>query len=391
MLIGLGLTVAGIYAAVSSGLESPFWLAAGALIIAVLAAWIAASAHFRLSRIKSDYFQLAGQFERAVYRLEKRNDMAQSRLTQVAGKLEQQNSPRKKTSPQSTFVPDATQPAATIIAHPRLAKSGIRMKPMMIEGGIAAAERMSRERKAIERSFKKAVETGNFPLSLQPVLEMPDGQPVAYLAFGRLADHDLSADAGLPESIDSADFCERLVLQAARVSGQLLNTGNTKTPIVCGLSEEFVGDSERVQRLARMLQSQPALPGALIFAIGAEMARSDFFARSGIDQLAATGADFAISGPLDQIADRPARSSLPVALILLNADEIGEDANKNTVQSLALATVPSKAKLVAAKAEGEQLQIALQDRGIRFLTSDRAAPARLVKPVAAANPAIMAG
>ena len=230
LLIVPGLTAAAIYAVVRSGLGSPFWLASGALIVAVFAAALAAGAHLRLGRARQDYELLAVQFEQAIKRLENRDGASQARLTAIEQAADTNKPSKRKPAADFPAASDAPRPMADIIPHPKAAANKTAMKPRMIEGGLAAAERLTRQRRAIERGFKKAAETGQFPLCLQPVLQMPEATPVAYIASGRFAEHDLPAFGELCDGIDRANYVDLMLIQASRVTRQLADGGGDGAP-----------------------------------------------------------------------------------------------------------------------------------------------------------------
>jgi hypothetical protein len=216
-------------------------------------------------------------------------------------------------------------------------------------------------------------------LSLQPILEMPGAVPAAYLAFGRLQDQDYAADERLPETLDRAEFCEQLISYATRVSGKLADDNFARTPIICGLTAEFLADREKVDGLAAAIGAQRALANALIFSIPAKMTGSVALQKDALDKIAATGARFAVVGDVASLKIRKARAKLPLAYILTDARDFNDEASFTVLRSLVSKASGESAAVVGLGAETERMQIALMDAGVRYVTSSRAAPARMVK------------
>jgi hypothetical protein len=374
LLFALALAGASLFAATRPGADQPYWLAVIALSLAAPALCIAVIAHFRFQRIRQRYARLAEDLEQAVYRLEKRNDLAQTRLTELASAA----GPVKLWSPAKASERDySAEPAYSAdAAAVKLERSA---KPAKLKTAAREPIRLAREHRAVDHSPRRPIESGPFPLSLQPILEMPGAVPSAYMAFGRLADHDYAADERLPETLDRAEFCEQLIAYATHVSGRLADDNFARTPIVCGLTAEFLADKEKVERLVSAIEAQPSLSNALIFSIPAKMTGSVALQKDALDKIAATGVRFAVVGDVASQKIRKARAKLPLAYILTEAKDFNDDSSLNVLRALVSKAGNESAAVVGLGAETERMQIALLDAGVRHVTSSRAAPARLVK------------
>jgi hypothetical protein len=374
LLFALALAAAAVFAATRPGADKPYWIAVIALSFAAPALCIAVIAHFRLQRIKQRYAHLAEDLQQAVYRLEKRNDLAQTRLTELASAA----GPVKLWNPAKASERDySTQPAYSPDPVPAMPER--LQRPAKSKTVAREPIRLAREHRAVDKSPKKTIEPGPFPLSLQPILEMPGAVPSAYLAFGRLQEQDYAADERLPETLDRAEFCDQLIAYATRISDRLSDVNLARTPVICGLTAEFLADKERVERLAGAISAQPFLSNALIFSVPAKMTGSVALQKDALDKIAATGVRFAVVGDVASLKIRRARAKLPLAYILTNAKDVSDDASLQALRSLVAKASSESAAFVGLGAETERMQIALMDAGVRHMTSSRVAPVRVVK------------
>jgi hypothetical protein len=379
MPVALALAAASVYAAFRFRPDIPFWLAAGGLALALTAVLLAGAAHYRLGRLRRDYAGLADRFEQSVYRLEKRNDLAQTRLTQMANG----NAPFAARSAAEhrergfSWQEEGANPI--VFASTAPARSHSPSKTEKGQTRFALPERLAREHKSAGKSAKALADLGPFPLTLQPILEMPDAVPTAYIAFGRLADKDHGADEALPETFDKAEFCDRLIAYAIRNCEQLIDSNGAPTPVICGLTAEFLADSDKVRHLVTIMNSRPALSKSLIFSIPAKMTGTVALQRDALDRIAATGVKFAVAGDLASLAIRKSRAKLPLAYILASAHEFSSDASLAVLRSLVSKASAEAIRIVGLGADAETVQMSLMDAGVRHVTSSKAAPPRLLK------------
>ena len=379
LLFSLAVACAGTLAALRPGADIVYWIAVIALAIAAPAAGLAVAAHAKLSRIKSDHALLCAKFDDAVYRLEKRNDVAQTRLTL----LSPGGAPLAAQA--TTPLPENTPATPDEVATPILLTSAAMAKsPMPVKAGKAMArpslpEKLARQRKTAGKAAQKPVDSQPVLLSLQPVLEMPDATLKAYIAFGRQGGQDWFADDALPEAFERAEFCDRLISLAIRNCEQLKDGSGAPVPVICGLTAEFVADPEKVKQLSSVMYARPSLARSLIFSVPAKMTGTVALQRVALDRLAATGVKFAVSGDLASLSTRKARAKLPLAFILAPAHAFSGDGQIDALRAIVLTARTECAEFVVLNADSQALQFALMDAGVRHVTSAEAAPPRLLK------------
>lgn len=380
ILITAGLAAAVLFWAWQAGFGTPFWLACGAVVVSVLALLLALGANARLSRLRSDYAQLSAQFELAMGRLEKQANALQARLAVNEQAADSAKTPRRKSAPDAPEDAEAHRPMAQIIAHPKAGTNKTAAKPHMIEGGLAAAERLTRQRRAVERGFKKAVNTGQFPLCLQPVLSMPEGVPVAYIASARIADQDLPAFGEPGEGIDRSHYTDLMLVHALRAARQLADLGGADTPVICQLSLEFLLDSKRFGLFASAIEAQPQAAEAVVAALPRMSESETEAAFAALDRLARSGMRFAVCGNHGNLARLLKRIAAPVAYFFVPAKSFADRPARTALRDIAAFAGSRKAQLVAMEADSERLQLSLMEEDVRLVTSAAAAPPRLVKP-----------
>lgn len=377
-----GFLGAGAYWAFQSGYGPAFWLAAS-VAAAGGAALMALAANMRLSRLRADYTHLSAQFEAAVNRIEKQGSALNARLAAFELGQETSKQGRRKASADLTFI--APKPSAEIITHPKAVGARTSSKPQLIEGGLAAAERMGRQRRAVERGFKKACDTGQFPLCLQPVLAMPDGTPAAYIASARIADHDLPAFEVPGDGIDVSRFTDLMLGQCARASRQLADKGGQDTPLICQIHAAFLFDAARFGRFASAVEAQPQLAAGIIAALPEFTEAEIDLALPLIDRLARAGMRFAVASNANRIAASLARVAARAEYAIAKAVVFSDTAQRGSSAEAKALAESLKAQLIALDADSERLQLAVMEQGIRLVTSAQAAPPRLVKPYQTAS------
>lgn len=379
LLFSLAIACAGIVAALRPGADIPYWIAVIALAIAVPAAGIAMAAYAKLVQIKKNHALLAAKFEEAVYRLEKRNDLAQTRVTMLSQGGAQFATPSATALPKRGASAQVERTAPIVLAPTPPAKSHSPLKAERTKTRFALPERLARQHKSAEKGPKRQVDTGPFSLTLQPVLELPNAVPTAYIAFGKIAGQHFAADERLPETLDRAEFCDQLIAHAMRICEQLEDKNSSPTPVICGLTAEFLADPAKVKHLVSVMIARPNLANWLIFSIPARMTGTVALQRDALDKIVATGVKFAVSGDLASLAIRKARAKLPLAYILAAASEFSNDAAVDVLRSLVSRAKTEHVSFIGLNAETEEVQTVLMDAGVRYVTSAKAAPPRALK------------
>ncbi len=379
LLFSFAIVCAGIIAALRPGADVPYWIAVIALAIAMPAAGIAVASYAKLVQMKKAHALLAARFEDAVYRLEKRNDIAQTRVTMLSqGDTLFATLPQTPT-PKRSFSVHEEPAAAIVVAQIPLAKTPNLPKAERAKTRFALPERLAREHKAADKGTRKRAEAEPFSLTLQPVLAMPGAAPVAYIASGKIAGQHFVADEKLPETLDRADFCGQLIAHAMRVCEQLEDKNARPTPVICGLTAEFLADPAKVRHLVSVMNARPNLSKSLIFSIPAKMTGTVALQRDALDKIVATGVKFAVSGDLASLAIRKARAKLPLTYVLAVASEFSNDASVAVLRSLVTRARTEAVSFVGLGAETDETQTMLTDAGVRHVTSTKAAPPRSLK------------
>lgn len=379
LLFSFAIVCAGIVAALRPGADIPYWIAVIALAIALPAAGVAVASYAKLVQIKKAHAQLAARFEDAVYRLEKRNDIAQTRVTMLSKGDTPFAALPQSPSPNRSFSAQEDPAAAIVVAQTPPAKTHSPLKAERAKTRFALPERLAREHKTAEKGTRKRVEAEPFSLTLQPVLAMPGAAPVAYIAFGKIAGQNFVADEKLPETFDRAEFCDQLIAHAMRVCEQLEDKNAQPTPVICGLTAEFLADPAKVKHLVSAINARPNLSKSLIFSIPAKMTGTVALQRDALDKIVATGVKFAVSGDLASLAIRKARAKLPLAYVLAAASEFSNDASVDLLRSLVSRAKTEAVSFVGLGAETDETQAMLTDAGVRHVTSTKAAPPRSLK------------
>ena len=379
-LIMVGLSAAGLFWAWQPGFGTPFWLACGAMAVAALSLLLAFAANVRLGRLRSDYAQLSAQFESAMGRLERQANAIQARFAVNEQAADSAKTPRRKPVPDASEDAESHRPMAQIITHPKAGTNKTVAKPHMIEGGLAAAERLTRQRRAVERGFKKAVNTGQFPLCLQPVLSMPEGAPVAYIASSRIADHDLPAFGDPGEGIDRSHYTDLMLVHSMRAVRQLADLGSRDATVICQLSKEFLLDPKRLSLFAGAMEAQPRTAEAIVAALPQISENETEAVFAALDRLAKSGMRFAVCGNHRNLAGLLKSVAAPVAYFLVPAKSFADRAARAALSDTVAFAGSVNAQLVALEADNERLQLSLMEEDVRLVTSTAAAPPRLVKP-----------
>ena len=284
-------------AATSEGMISRDLVAALAISISVAALAASFLAHRQgkeMQRSAQDYF---AKIENASRRL------ARDRLlTETA-------------SPAPAAQPVRRAPAAAksveAASAPRLAQG---LRPTVIEGGKAKAERLSAEMSATDDALLVALESHALCVSLEPVVELQSSKVTAYRVHAHITNADgLSVNLRRLEGnhlgIDPTKFDMELFHAAAAAARRFPGASADDTPLICPLGGATLSSPKDLRKIVAMMNNLPGLRSALVLEIPAAALGHDDIMLSGAGLLADAGLRLGVEGGLEarrfhQIAER---------------------------------------------------------------------------------------
>jgi cyclic-di-GMP phosphodiesterase, flagellum assembly factor TipF len=297
--------------ATSEGIVSRDLVAALAISLSI-AAFAAAMLAYRqgrqMQRSAQDYF---ARIENAARRLERDS------LLLVQEPREPVMTPVRRGS--------SAAKSAEAANTPRLAQ-GIR--PTVIEGGKAKAERLNAEMSAADDALLVALDTHAVAVSLEPVVELQSSKVAAYRVHAHVTNADgtsvhLRRLEGNHPGIDPARFDMELFHAAAGAARRLFGAATDITPLICPISAATLGSPKDLRKIVAMMNNLPGLKSGLVLEMPAQALVHGDIMLSGAGLLADAAIRLCVEGRLESrrlqeigqlaVADRDGREANVIA------------------------------------------------------------------------------
>jgi hypothetical protein len=353
-----------VLAATSEGVVSRDLVAALAISISVTAAaasFLAYRQGKEMQRSAQDYF---AKIENAARRLE-----------------------RERLNPLSEAQPPLARAArsAPAIAKPIEAANAPRLapglRPTVIEGGKAKAERLSAEMSATDDALLVALDSHALAVSLEPVVELQSSKVVAYRVHAHVTTADgLSVNLrrleGSHPGIDPARFDLELFHAAAAAARRFPGASADDTPLICPLSAAALGSPKDMRKVVAMMNSLPGIKSALVLEMPSETLASDDVFLSGPGLLADSAIRLAVEGSLGARRMKEIYGRLDVEFwSMRGADIISEGAGRLVLS----ASGASDVKIIATALSHDHEVVEMIDAGVALVCGPRFCEPKPVK------------
>lgn len=351
-------------AATSEGIVSRDLVAALAIAIS-LAALAASSLAYRqgkeMQRSAQDYF---AKIENAARRLER------DRL--FAGE------DTRETDIRTSRRAPLAEKSAEAVSAPRLAQG---LRPTVIEGGKAKAERLSAEMSAADDALLVALDTHALAVSLEPVVELQSSEVSAYRVHAHVNTADgLSVNLrrleGNHPGIDPAKFDMELFHAAASAARRLPGALADETPLICPLGGATLGSPKDLRKIVAMMNNLPSLKSGLVLEIPAHALGSDDIMLFGAGLLADAAIRLGVEGSLDRGRMKDIEGRFEIEFWSMSGAEISAEATS----LFAIAAGGGDAKIIATGLVEDHEIVAMIDAGITLVCGPRFADPKPVKP-----------
>lgn len=354
-----------VLAATSEGIVSRDLVAALAISIslAALAASLLAHRHGKeMERSAQDYF---AKIENAARRLER---------NRLVNETEPSVSPAKPVRRPASFA--ETVEAANA---PRLAQG---LRPTVIEGGKAKAERLSAEMSATDDSLLVALETHSLAVSFEPVVELQTSKVAAYRVHAHVTTADglsvsLRRLEGSHPGIDPAKFDMELFHAAAGSARRFLGAAADDTPLICPLGGATLGSPKDLRKIVAMMNNLPGLKSGLVLEIQAGALGNDDIMLSGAGLLADAAMRLGVEGGIEPERLKGIAERFEIEFWSMTGAEIlGAQTSLYTVSP----RHGSEMKVIATGLAEDHEVVAMIDAGVQLVCGPRFADPKPVKP-----------
>ena len=355
-----------VLAATSEGVVSRDLVAALAVSLSV-AAFVLSTLAFRqgkqAQRSAQDYF---AKIENAARRLERGALAAEKEAPLPAARAARRASTSSVTNENA----------------PRLAAG---LRPTVIEGGKAKAERLSAEMSAADDALLVALDTHALTVSLEPVVELQSSKVIAYRVHAHVmtadgAGVDLRRLEGSHMGIDPARFDAELFHAAAAASRRFLGAAADDTPLICPLGLATLGSPKDLRKIVAMMNNLPGLKSGLVLEIPSDALVSDDVLLSGAGLIADSAIRLAVEGRLDARRMKEAIERFDVEFWSIAGSEIvAEDAGSLIAEG-------GEIKVVATSLAHDHEVVAMIDSGVTLVCGPRFSEPKPVKPLNAGPP-----
>jgi hypothetical protein len=360
-IAGLALLV---LAATSEGVVSRDLVAALAISLsaAALAASLLAYRHGKdMQRSAQDYF---AKIENAARRLER-------------DRFQGETEPQAALDKPSRRAPQAAKSVEAAIA-PRLSQG---LRPTVIEGGKAKAERLSAEMSATDDALLVALDTHALAVSLEPIVELQSSKVIAY----RVHAHVITADGlsvnlrrleGDHPGIDPAKFDIELFHAAAGAARRFPGAAADDTPLICPLGGATLGSPKDLRKIVAMMNNLPSLKSGLVLEIPAQALGADDIMLSGAGLLADAAIRLGVEGSLDRGRLKEIASRFEIEFWSMSGAEIS--AAETSLFAIAVGG-GSDANVIATGLVEDHEVVAMIDAGVTLVCGPRFADPKPVK------------
>ena len=351
-------------AATSEGIVSRDLVAALAisLSVAALAASLLAYRQGKdMQRSAQDYF---ARIENAARRLER------GRLFAGEDTREPENRPARR-------APPAVKSAEAVSAL----KLSPGLRPTVIEGGKAKAERLSAEMSAADDALLVAMDNHAMAVSLEPVVELQSSKVAAYRVYAHVSTADgvsvnLRRLEGNHPGIDPAKFDMELFHAAAGAARRFPGASADDTPLICPLGGATLGSPKDLRKIVAMMNNLPSLRSGLVLEIPAEALGHDDIMLSGAGLLADAGLRLGVEGALEPQRLKEIAGRFEIEFWSMPASQAADAQDFVSVLS---GGASGEAKVIAAGLAEDHEVIAMIDAGVTLVCGPRFAEPKPVK------------
>jgi cyclic-di-GMP phosphodiesterase, flagellum assembly factor TipF len=370
-LAGIGGLALLVLAATSEGVVSRDLVAALAISLSI-AAFAAAMLAYRqgkeMQRSAQDYF---ANIENAARRLER------DRLLLDREPHEPDMTPVRRGSA-------AAKPADAAHA-PRLA---LGIRPTVIEGGKAKAERLNAEMSAADDALLVALDAHAVSVSLEPVVELRSSKVAAYRVHAHVTNADgtsanLRRLEGNHPGIDPARFDMELFHAAAGAARRLLGGTADITPLICPISAATLGSPKDLRKIVAMMNNLPGLKSGLVLEMPAASLGHDDIMLSGAGLLADAAIRLCVEGRLEARRLRDIAGRFEIEFWSMSGAEVCEaDISQLTVSD----RDDREAKVIARGIAEDYEVVAMIDAGVQLVCGPRFSDPKPVRTLSADAP-----
>jgi cyclic-di-GMP phosphodiesterase, flagellum assembly factor TipF len=345
-----------VLAATSEGAVSRDLVAALAISLSI-AAFTAAMLAYRqgrqMQRSAQDYF---ARIENAARRLER-------------GKLLLDQEPPEPVATPVRRGSAAAKPADAANA-PRLAQ-GIR--PTVIEGGKAKAERLNAEMSAADDALLVALDTHAVAVSLEPVVELQSSKVAAYRVHAHVTNADgtsahLRRLVGNHPGIDPARFDMELFHAAAGAARRLPGAAADITPLICPISSATLGSPKDLRKIVAMMNNLPGLKSGLVLEMPAAALGHDDIMLSGAELLSDAAIRLCVEGRLESRRQKEIARRFEIEFWSMTGAEVCE---ADISQFAVFDQDDREAKVIAQGVAEDHEVIAMIDAGVLLVCGPR--------------------
>jgi cyclic-di-GMP phosphodiesterase, flagellum assembly factor TipF len=312
-----------------------------------------------------------------------------ARIENAARRLERDRLQVEKDAPAPVLRPARR---AADIAKPVEGANALRLapglRPTVIEGGKAKAERLSAEMSATDDALLVALDMHALTVSLEPVVELQSSKVMAYRVHAHVTTADgLSVNLrrleGSHPGIDPARFDLELFHSAAAAARRFPGASADETPLICPLSNAALGSPKDLRKVTAMMNNLPGLKSALVLEIPSDALAADDVFLSGAGLLADSAIRLAVEGRLDARRMKETFGRLDVEFWSMSgADIISQDA----VRLMLSASGASEAKVIATALAQDHEVVEMIDSGVTLVCGPRFCEPKPVKQPGAEAP-----
>lgn len=367
---------------VSLSATAPTWLVwttTGLVFVALFCVALAAKlANARVSRVRSDFDELAQAMDRAVRDLAARSSRdattiadIQARIGRDLHALRAAMPARQSASEPSTGERDMETEAGNVVPYPqsRLARKTRDAKP---RGPESVAE--------VEALVRQALASESLDLSLRPIISMSRGAAAGFDVFAHFDTAgdgvDLAAGAAeIPEGQRRA-FEVLMVEEAIGTARRRLGSVSQTMPLHISVSEAFLVDGQAVSKLIAAARAHDPLAGALVLCIPESLSRRDGPCFAVLQHIADSGIRLALEdwAPGAEIA-LPAE--LQIAFVKVNAQRLIDEGAGTALPARIL---DAGAVVVAVDVGSDEEAMALIDENVNLMSGPRFSGPRRLRP-----------
>jgi len=248
---------------------------------------------------------------------------------------------------------------------------------VMVEGGTA------------EEAFRAAIASGEFEISLQPIVSIQRSIAVGFEVFAHLP---IEGGSGVdvrraPDTIDSAEraaFERRLIIAAAEAGRRRVGAISEAIPLHVAISHLILGNPEEMAPVFDMLALYPAVARSIVLSLPLSVVlKPDQYAPA-VSRLAEAGVRIAVEGWPETQDGAGTIRRLGASMVKLSATRL-LDRDKARRKLTPAATVIDYAAaedltLVATEIATDEDVVSLIDLGIDLMCGERFSGPKRLKP-----------